>query len=226
MIRLLNDDVRPRARCAIVFDFDGTLANTLPSIVATARQVLKEYGMSEVEMGDVSRLVGPPFPQAFNLLYGVSMDDAIAITERYRELYDLVGKDAWPLFDGVQSLLAKLRAAGKKLAIASSKKQSLVARALEDNDAYEAFDAVCGKLNDIDYSKADAIAAALRALGATSADALMVGDRMYDAHAAHELGIPCVGATWGGAGSTEELVEAGCVAVVDTVDELAELLLA
>ena len=226
MIRSLNDGVSPRERRVIVFDFDGTLANTLPSIVATARQVLKEYGMSEEEMGDVSRLVGPPFPQAFNLLYGVSMDDAIAITERYRELYDLVGKDAWPLFDGVPSLLAKLRAAGKKLAIASSKKQGLVARALDDNDAFGAFDAVCGKLNDIDYSKADAIAAALGALGAKPSEALMVGDRKYDAHAAHELGIPCVGATWGGAGSTEELVEAGCVAVVDTVDELAELLLA
>ena len=225
MIRLLKD-AQPRDRRAIVFDFDGTLANTLPSIVATARQVLQEYGMSDEEMGDVSRLVGPPFPQAFSLLYGVSMDDAIAITERYRQLYDLVGKDAWPLFDGVPSLLAKLRAAGKKLAIASSKKQGLVLRALQDNEAESSFDAVCGKLNDIDYSKADAISAALVALEAEPAVALMVGDRMYDAHAAHELGMPCVGVTWGGAGSAEELAKAGCVAVVDTVGELADLLLA
>ena len=225
MIRLLTDDAGFRKRRVVVFDFDGTLANTLPSITATARQVLREFGMSDEEMGDVSRLVGPPFPQAFAQLYGVTMEEAIDITERYRVLYDLIGKDAWPLFEGVRAMLAKLRAAGKLVAIASSKKQDLVTRALLDNEIIDAFDVACGKLNDTDYTKADAIRAALTALGAASEDALMVGDRMYDAYAAQELGIPCVGVTWGGAGSAEELEQARCVAVVDTVGELTELLL-
>lgn len=226
MIRLLKEVHDLRNRPALLFDLDGTLANTLPMIVATASKVLLETGMTEEELGDVSRLVGPPFPQAFTHIYGMSMEEAVGVTARYREEYDHLGREAWPLFEGVDTMLAQLRAAGKKLGVASSKKADLVMQTLADNGLADTFDVICGKLNDTSYFKTDAMKDALAALRARPADALMVGDRMHDAHAANELGIPCIGVLWGGAGSFEELRDAGCVAVVDTVDELTDLLLA
>ena len=52
----------------VIFDFDGTLADTVPSIVSTARTVLLDHGLTEETMGDLTRLVGPPFPQAYSLV--------------------------------------------------------------------------------------------------------------------------------------------------------------
>lgn len=224
MIHLLKDDASLVGRKALIFDFDGTLADTMPSIVETARQVLLGFGLKEDELGDLKRLVGPPFPQAFAQIYGMSMDDAIEVTDRYRKVYNVKGLAAWPAFDGVEEMLHELKRRGFSLAIASSKGDWLVNKAVSDNGFETVFDAVCGKQNDMTYTKVDAIRDALAALGAESADAVMVGDRKHDAIAAAELGIPCIGVLWGHTGSAEELEAAGCVALVDAVDEFIGLL--
>lgn len=224
MIRLLKDDASLAGRKAVIFDFDGTLADTMPSIVETARQVLLEFGFKEDGLGDLKRLVGPPFPQAFAQVYGVSMDEAMAITERYREIYNVKGLAAWPAFDGVAEMLHELKRRGFSLAIASSKGHWLVNKAVSDNGFATVFDAVCGKQNDMTYTKVDAINDALAALGMEPLDAVMVGDREHDAIAAAELGIPCIGVLWGHTGSAEELEAAGCVAIVDAVNEFIALL--
>ena len=69
-------------RPCIAWDFDGTLGDTLPAIVETARTVLLGFGMRPDELGDLSRLVGPPFPQAFSQVYGLSEADAAEVTRR------------------------------------------------------------------------------------------------------------------------------------------------
>ena len=65
-------DADVTGRKLVIFDFDGTLANTVPSIVSTARTVLARHGLTEESMGDLKRLVGPPFPQAYEWVYGFS----------------------------------------------------------------------------------------------------------------------------------------------------------
>lgn len=77
----------PHCRPVIIFDFDGTLADTEGYIVTAATQALSEAGFTPEQMGDVSRVVGPPYPGAFAAIYGVSEED-LAITKRYFELYD------------------------------------------------------------------------------------------------------------------------------------------
>ena len=225
MIRYLRDEATLYGRTVVVFDFDGTLGDTMPSIVETARIILLEFGIPEDELGDLTRLVGPPFPQAFAEIYGVTMDEAIEITERYRKRYNHQGIEAWPAFEGVHEMLATLRAAGLRLVVASAKGHWLLNKAISDNDLTCAFDAICGKQNDMTYTKVDAIRDSLAAIGASADQAVMVGDRDNDAEAAAVLDIPCIGVLWGGTGTLEELDAAGCVAVVDTVDELTELLL-
>ena len=224
MIRYLRDAELLDGRSVIVFDFDGTLGDTMPSIVETARVVLLEFGIPEDELGDLTRLVGPPFPQAFAQIYGLTMDEAIDITERYRRRYNHQGIEAWPAFDGVPEMLSALRAAGFKLVVASAKGDWLLKKALSDNCLTDTFDAICGKQNDMTYTKVDAIRDALAAVGAEPAEAVMVGDRDNDAEASAELGVPCIGVLWGGTGTLEELEGAGCVATVDTVAELTALL--
>ena len=52
------------ARSVVLFDFDGTLADSVGAIVSTARTALLANGFPEEELGDLTRLVGPPLPRA------------------------------------------------------------------------------------------------------------------------------------------------------------------
>lgn len=209
----------------VIFDFDGTLADTVPAITATAREVLLGHGLTDETMGDLTRIVGPPFPQAFSSVYGFSEAEAAQITKEYRVRYVKLGLAAWPLFDGISELLDKLRAQGRRVAIASSKLTRTVERALADNGATDLFDLVLGKADDADQDKAETIAQVLCALDVSADQAVMVGDRHHDVRAARACGVPCVGVTYGGASVPGELEEAGASVVVGSVDELEDVLL-
>ena len=213
------------ARPHILFDFDGTLADTKPTIIKVATKVLRDWGIPEGELPRVEELIGPPFPDAFTQVFGVSAEDAAEITRRYREIYFSLCREAWPLFDGVDGLLAELRDAGRKTAVASSKIQSAIEKNVADNEATHLFDAMVGRQAPDVLTKADAIAEAMEALGASPHDSIMVGDRYHDVEGATEVGIPCIGVLWGATATREELVEAGAVVTLDTLDELRAVLL-
>lgn len=212
-------------RTLVIFDFDGTLADTKAKIVETATEVLLGFGLAPDELGDVSRIIGPPFPAAFSQVYGLSEADAAEVTRRYRDIYATLGPGAWPPFPGIPELLRRLRAEGRRCAVASSKRQGVLERCLADGGLGESFDLVRGKqVDDAKTSKAETIAEAVRLAGSSPRDAVMVGDRSFDAKGALGAGVPCVGVTYGGTGDLAELAGAGAACVVDTVDELGRAL--
>lgn len=213
------------SRKAIVFDFDGTIADTKASIITTATTVLRQWGVAEDELSRVGEIIGPPFPQAYEWVFGFSREDAIEITRRYRDIYNHLGIDAWPAFEGMCELLRELRQGGRLLAVASSKRTYLVRRGLEDNGIVELFDSVRAKETDLESTKADAIGLALEDLGVTVDEAVMVGDRFHDVEAAKECGMPCVGVLYGDTADREELEAAGAAAIAESVEELRSVLL-
>lgn len=213
------------AKRLVVFDFDGTLVDSMPGIVATARRVMHAHGWDDESLGDMRRLVGPPFPQAFSMVYGLSAEEAQQVTEEYRAIYQDLGRDGWPLFDGVEDLLRDLKAAGKLLGTASSKRLFLLERGLSTNGVLDLFDCPMAKLADHGDSKEAALARVLDTLGVDASDAVMVGDRRYDAEAAATAGVDCVGVLYANTAPRSELEEAGCAVIVDTVDELRRVLL-
>ena len=220
---LTGEDVTGRE--LVIFDFDGTLANTVDGICATATAVLRAHGLPEDELAKVPQLIGPPFPQAFSLVFGLSEEEAAQVTEEYRAIYKDLGLAGWPLYPGARELLGDLRAAGRRLAVASSKRQELVRRAVGDNGVLDLFDVCLGKTSDDEADKTATIARAIEQLGLTPADAVMVGDRHYDVDAAAACGVPCVGVTYGGTAAPGELEDAGACAIAGSVDELRRLLL-
>lgn len=206
----------------IVFDFDGTLADTAPYIIRTAEQVLREAGLPEERMKDVPQLIGPPFPQAFSQVFGYSAQDAQKITDRYREIYSSLGPKAWPAFPGVRELLEALRDSGRTLAIASSKRMHLVEKSAKDAGLAPLFSFIEGKRSDAPQTKAQTLALVLREAGTDQA--VMVGDRHFDIDAAHALGIPGIGVLWGKTAPKEELEAAGAEAIAMTPAELGKIL--
>ncbi len=214
-----------RGRGTVVFDFDGTLSDTIEGIVSTARKVLKAHGFSDAQIGDLRRIVGPPFPEAFSQVYGVSEREAAQITAEYRVIYDTLGPEAFPAIPGMPELADSLHSAGKLLGVASSKRASLLERDMRESGLAPHFDVYLGKLGDSDDTKPKTICRVLDQLGVAPADAVMVGDRFHDVEAAAQVGMPCVGVHYAHTCAVEELWDAGAVAVAETVDELRGILM-
>lgn len=212
-------------RRVIVFDWDGTLADTMGGITSVAREVLLAWGMPEDGLGDLSRLVGPPFPQAYSTVYGLSDEDAAEVTRLYRIRYEQGGVREWPVFPGIPQLLEDLHHAGKLVAVASSKRHKLVVRQAGDNGILDALDAVVGKMDDDAATKEGTIVRVIGLLEAHVEEAVMVGDRNLDVWAAANVGIPCVGVLYGKTAPRKELEEAGAVAIAETLDELRRILI-
>lgn len=222
-----------RTRCAaaraanaevILFDFDGTIANTPDSIRSTAVDTLRSLGWSDERIGDVNRLIGPPFPAAFSQVYGVDAQEADKITHLYRETYKKLGPEASTPYPGIPEMLEHLSAAGRPMGLATCKQEQLACSMAQDHGLDTYFSHVIANQPAQSIDKVEIVARALRAFHVKPQKAVMIGDRSDDIRGAKENGVTAIGVTWG-AGDREELERAGADLLVDTPSELEEVLL-
>jgi HAD superfamily hydrolase (TIGR01509 family) len=124
------------------------------------------------------------------------------------------------LFDGARELLDRLAARGVDVVLASSGKPKHAEHALALLDAKERA-AAWTTSEDVDKTKPhpELLEVALAKVGAEPADAVVVGDAVWDVEAGSRLGIPAVTVLCGGFGR-EELVAAGAVAAYDDPRDL------
>lgn len=204
----------------VIFDLDGTLTDSAAGVVASFRHALAEVD-AEVPEGDLTALVvGPPMQHTLAMLgLGERATEAIAA---YRADYTHRGWAMNRLFDGVPEVLADLRAAGVRLAVATSKAEPTARRILEHFGIAGEFEVIAGASTDgLRAAKADVVAHALAQLAPLPDRVVMVGDRAHDIEGAAEHGIATVLVGWG-YGQSDATEDAA--AHVATVEELREVL--
>lgn len=209
----------------VLFDFDGTIADTGEGIRRSVAYSLEKLGKPVPDRAVLDRFIGPPLHDAYMAYCGMTLEEAERAIALYRERYTEVGLYESALYPGIAALLRDLRQAGAYAAIASAKPQFMIERlaAHEGIDRY--LNAIVGiGLDRHSSDKRDLILKALP-VGANAAEACMVGDRRFDIEAAKALGLSAIGAGYG-YGLPGELAAAGADAVYDLVDDLATALLA
>jgi phosphoglycolate phosphatase-like HAD superfamily hydrolase len=154
---------------------------------------------------------------------GAHTDAAIAA---YREDYTSRGWAMNRPFDGIPALLADLRAAGVRLAVATSKAEPTAHRILAHFGLDEHFEVIAGaSLDGLRAAKSDVVAHALSRLAPLPDRMLMVGDRSHDVEGAAEHGIDTVVVGWGyGRADFEGPDALAPHAHVATVEDLREVL--
>ena len=211
----------------VLFDLDGTLTGSAAGIVSSFRHALAQVGAG-VPDGDLAgRIVGPPMHETLqSLSRGETSFDADAAIAAYRADYTSRGWAMNSLFDGVEPLLADLRGAGVRLAVATSKAEPTARRILEHFGLDGYFEVIAGASPDgVRAAKADVVAHALAQLEPLPQRVLMVGDRMHDVEGAAEHGIDTVVVGWGyGATDFSGPTAVTAHAHVDTVAALREVL--
>lgn len=206
----------------ILFDLDGTLIRSEQGITHSARYALEKMGRAVPSEETLKQFIGPPLKHSFMTIGGMSAEEAVRATEFYRERYREVGWSENEVYEGIPALLKALRRAGVKLGVATAKPQVFTEQILQLFGLRPYFDTVCGiRMDDHSPDKKQLIAAATPE-GCTRV--CMVGDRKFDIEAARALGCGAVGVLYG-YGSREELAQAGATQIVETPEELTQLLL-
>ncbi len=209
----------------ILFDLDGTLTDSGPGIMNAAAYAMEHYGLRH-DPETLRRFVGPPLLDSFRDYCGFDRKKCEEAIWVFREYYEPKGIFENSVYPGVPEMLETLLAAGKRLALATSKLDSAAVRVLEHFDLAKYFELAAGSLADNTRTrKAEVVAYVLETLGVTDKKrALMVGDREHDVLGARENGLDCLGVLYG-YGDAAELSGAGAIALAATPQETAELIL-
>ncbi|SPM32025.1 HAD-IA family hydrolase [Mycobacterium terramassiliense] len=179
----------------VIFDLDGTLTDSAEGIVASFLHALDHVGAPVPEGDLAAHIVGPPMDDTFRAMFGDSADEAITA---FRAEYGARGWAMNTLFDGIEPLLADLRAAGVRLAVATSKLEPTARRILAHFGLDRHFEVVAGAAPDGSRkTKEEVLAHALEQLQPLPERVLMVGDRSHDVHGAAAHGIDTVVVGWG-----------------------------
>lgn len=208
----------------VLFDFDGTVYDTVEGITKSARYALNKRGM-DAELDELRCFAGPPLDEMFMEKFGFGYEEAVSAVADFRERYAPIGVYESRIFPGIRETTEQLRNAGRKLGIATSKPENLARELLERADMTGHFDVICGTgVGSINAQKWEVVQEAMRQLGAERDSTVLIGDTKYDVIGAHRCGIPCITVRYGYA-AAGELEEAGADRIVEGLDELEELLL-
>jgi len=205
---------------AVIFDSDGTLSDSSEGILASANAAFAEMGFPLLDMQSIRPWVGPPLQDSMMNRHGMTLEEATRAIAIYRREYTAGNCFLQRSYDGMVEMLERLRAAGFKTAVASSKPTVFLEKILKGTDRWHLFDTVCGvTLDRTESSKTDLIAAAAAQLGLAPADCLMVGDRRFDIEGANALHMQSAGVLYG-YGTREELEQAGATYIIEHPSEL------
>lgn len=181
----------------VLFDLDGTLIDTNKLIIDSFKHTYKACLGLDVSEQEILKYFGEPL---IVTLRRYSEEKAEDMFNTYIEYNESRHNDVVTLFDGVQELLEDLKGEGYTLALVTSKRRKVAQMGLDLFDISRHFDAFVA-LEDTELHKPNPapVVKALELLGARPAEAIMVGDSVFDIHCAHGADVKAVLVKWSAA---------------------------
>lgn len=210
----------------VIFDFDGTLADTKENIILTFQMTMKELGVEIKSRQECAATIGLTLEDAFKVLYpGMAAEKYILLRDTYRRIFKENRQILVPgLFPEVMETLEELRRRGYLMSIASSRLSPSLHSFLEDMKIAHLFEYAVGGDN-VEHPKPapDAVLQILRHYNLSAEEAFVVGDMPFDINMATNAGVKSCGVTWGNADAAQ-LRESGANYVIDKMSQLLEIL--
>jgi phosphoglycolate phosphatase len=190
----------------VIFDFDGTLVDSAPGILATANAMAKLYGEPPVSMKKVTATIGTGLDDFVNRMFPRQVGECgiEEVIKTYRRIYDGKYMQGLIVFPGVKETLACLHAKGIKLAVVSNKLKRYVVEINKKIGIQKYFDAVLGSA-EVKLKKPHPfpVNMLVKNYGVKKEETLLVGDSKYDMEAGLRAGVDTYFLTYGYADKKE-----------------------
>jgi phosphoglycolate phosphatase len=199
----------------IIFDWDGTLMDSIDKIVLCMQQAAKQQLVAVPDAQAVKNIIGLSLLNAMQQLFPhLSPTEQAAMVDAYRDQYHTLQHIDTPFYPGIKDLLIHLKAQGYTLAVATGKGRHGLNEMIEKTQTRALFSAtICA---DEAHSKPNPLMLTklLDELQLTAKQALMVGDSSYDLEMAMNAGMDSLGVSYGVHGR-DKLKLCHPIAVVD-----------
>jgi HAD superfamily hydrolase (TIGR01549 family) len=204
---------------AAIVDVDGTLVDASYQQALAWYRAFREHDVV-LALWRLHRHVGMGGDKYVAAVAGDEVEERIGddVRDEWEKQFDKLIDEVAPLA-GARELLVDLKRRGHRVILASSSIEKHTEHFVELLDAGDVADAWTTK-DDVDATKPDPdlVRAALAKAGTD--DAVMIGDTPWDVEAARKAGLETLALLTGGAYSQQELLNAGAVAVFETVEQL------
>lgn len=210
-----------------IFDCDGTLVDSQANICMAMEHAFEEAGLQPPARHATRRIVGLSLVEAMRQLLPDAEDRLHQdMAERYKQAFFTLrgnGLVDEPLYDGMAAVLSELDENGWLLGVATGKSDRGLDRCLDHHGIKGLF--VTLQTADRHPSKPhpSMVWQALADAGVDAANAVMIGDTVYDIHMGKAAGCRTIGVSWG-YHPLDELREAGADHLVETMEELMQAL--
>ena len=187
----------PKQFDLIVWDWDGTLADSTGMIARAIQSAAETVGLPAITLQQASSIIGLGLQEAIKTLYhNITAEQAQALTAQYRTNY-YASVDDIVLFSGATKTIATLNAQGFKLAVATGKSRRGLNLAMKTSGLAEHFHAT--RTVDECFSKPNPqmLYELMDDLQVLSERTLMIGDTSYDLQMAKNAGVSAIGVAYG-----------------------------
>ena len=214
--------MRPRYR-SVVFDLDGTLADTEPLVIGCMLETINAHG-HPVEEDLLLKYIGPPLPVMLHNMLGLTLDQAQPIYMDYLRRYEERYMPRTRPLPGAEALLDALGDAGVALAVVTNKREDAGRKTVELLGWTERFQTIIGADTASDPKPhAAPLLHALDMLNGEPSSAVIVGDTESDMGAGHNAGFAgIIGIV--GVRDAEYLRQYGATHTADDLGGVQELL--
>lgn len=210
---------------SLLFDLDGTLSDPVEGITKSVAYALEKLGHPVPELGQLTYFIGPPMHDAF--MSFLDIDDwnyAHRAVTLFRERYTGLGITENKIYPGIRELLAECSSASEQMFIASTKPPEQSRRVIKFFEIETHFKQCYGaQLTGELANKVDLIKHVIESETLETKRSVMIGDTTFDMCGARENGMRAIGVSWG-YGKPEELTAAGAERIVNSPNELVEVL--
>lgn len=191
---------------AVLFDLDGTIADTFPTVLRIFNRLMVERTGRIWRLEELIPYFGPPETLMFSRMF--PEDEGRAVSEAFFEMSRADGDDIRP-FDGIRELLEELRESGIRLGVYSGASTEAARIRTSHAGLLDYFEEIIGgDMVDNHKPHPDGVSLLIERFGVDPGRAVYVGDMVSDISAGRDAGARTIAVTWG-AGTVEELTDAG-----------------
>ncbi len=209
---------------AILFDFDGTLANTAPGIVLTMQKTFEEMKQSIPSEEAIRKTIGLPLQECVRILGDFDDRVAAAGAAVYRCLFPIYEIDHISIFPEVPETLAALAERGIRMAICTSRNKFSLDSILQRHHLEQYFETIItADTHQLRPKPApDMVLVLLERMGLQAAETMVVGDTTFDIEMGNSALCPTVAVTYGNH-TRQQLLTAHPTHLIDHFGQLLTL---
>ena len=177
----------------ILFDLDGTLTDSNEGILNCVVYALEAAGKEIPDRETLLKFIGPPLVDGFQEITGMTREEAVTATAKYRERYGVIGLFENKPYEGIEQVLSELKKQGKLLALATSKPETYAVRILQHFHLMKYFDVVTSG-DEVKNPKPapDTFLFAAKQLGVPVDECIVIEDSTNGGKAAKAAKMPCI----------------------------------